>query len=195
MAVHPYVTFRGVEAHLDCQFTLTHGIAPSQMQLRIPPTPSIEQGGTLALNFGGTQITFPQCRVDRVDAARNADGLMVWTLTILDRRWKWKECGKISGYYNVREGENENAAAGIPKQIKKGTEKNLRALMKLCLEAMGEKGFNISKVPDDVFPRSNGITRCRRKAWPSWQTRLAFGSFTTGGRIAWSCGPTARGRS
>lgn len=152
MAIHPYVTFRGVQAHLDVQFTFSHGVAPSQCQIRVPPTPGIEQGGVLVLHFGGTEIAFPQCRVDRVDASRNGDGLMVWTLTILDRRWKWKECGQISGYYNVREGENTDAATGVPKQIKKGTEKSLRALMKLCLDAMGEANYNVSKVPDDVFP-------------------------------------------
>jgi hypothetical protein len=118
----------------------------------MPPTPGIEAGGALVFNFGGNQIAFPNCRVDRVDAARNADGLMVWTLTIFDRRWKWKECGQISGYYNVREGENADANVGIPKQIKKGTEKNLRELMKLCLEAMGEQGFNLTKVPDNIYP-------------------------------------------
>lgn len=152
MAVHAYLSYRGIEAHLDGQFTFTHGVSPSQCQVRIPPTPGLEQGGTLILNFGGTQISFPQCRSEHVDTIRNADGLEVWSLVIWDRRWKWRECGRISGYYNVREGENENAASGIPKQIKKGTEKNLRALMKLCLEAMGEKGFNISRVPDNVFP-------------------------------------------
>ncbi|MCI0358635.1 MAG: hypothetical protein L0211_09135 [Planctomycetaceae bacterium] len=149
---HPFITFRGVNAHLDVQFTFAHGVAASQCQVRVPPTPGIEEGGTLIFIFGGTRIEFPQCKVDRIDVARNPDGLMVWTLTILDRRWKWKECGTISGYYNVRESENANADAGIPKQIKKGTEKNVRALMKLCLEAMGEKGYSIAKVPDDIFP-------------------------------------------
>lgn len=152
MAVHPFVSFRGVTAHLDVQFTFTHGIAPSQCQIQVPPTPGIEEGGTLALCFGGRRIDFPDCKVDRVDASRNADGLMVWTLTVLDRRWKWKECGQVSGYYNVREGESESAAAGIPKQIRKGTEKNIKALMKLCLEAMGERGYDLSRVTTDFYP-------------------------------------------
>lgn len=154
MATHAFITFNGVNAHLDANFTFTHGIAPSQLQIRIPPNPRVQDGGTLAVVFGGTRLEFPDCKVDRVDCLRNADGLMVWTLTILDRRWKWKECGAISGYYNVREGESADAAAGIPKQVKKGTEKNARALAKLCLEAMGETGFSVTQVPDDIFPET-----------------------------------------
>lgn len=152
MANHPYVTFRGVEAHLDVQATFAHGTVPCQFQIRVPPADGIDLGGTLALHFGGTTIAFPDCKVDKVEALRNADGLMVWTLIVLDRRWKWKECGQVSGYYNVREGDNASALAGVPKQIKKGTEKDVRALMKICLDAMGETGYVLSKVPKDVFP-------------------------------------------
>lgn len=152
MAIHHYVSFRGVFAHLDVQFTLSHGISPSQCQIRIPPTPGIEAGGPLVLVAGGRSITFSDCKVDRIDIDRTGGGLMVWTLTILDRRWKWRECGEVSGYYNVREGENESAAAGIPKTIKKGTEKHIRDLMTICLEAMGEDRPDLSRVPNDIFP-------------------------------------------
>jgi hypothetical protein len=149
---HPFVTFRGVQAHLEVQATLSHGIAPMQVMIRVPPTFGIEEGGTLIFRYGNVVIPFFNCKVDRIDAAKNADGLMVWTLTILDRRWKWKECGQVSGYYNVREGENTSSFAGIPRQVKKGTEKNLKQLMALCLDAMGERGYDLSRVPTDQFP-------------------------------------------
>lgn len=148
---HGFVTFRGVTAHLEVQVTLTHGISPSQFLVQVPPGTPVQEAGTFSLVFGGTRIDFPDCKVDRVDLS-HLNGLRVWNLTLLDRRWKWKDCGQISGYYNIREGDATNNAAGIPRQIRKGTEKNLRELMKLCLDAMGEKSANISQVPKDIYP-------------------------------------------
>src|SRR5688572_16745797 len=122
------VFWRGLDAHLEVSFSFTHGIQPSKCQIQIPPDPTIDLGGTMSFVFGSVRIDFPDCRADLVDVHRNADGLEIWTVTVLDRRWKWQSAGnQISGYYNVRDG----------KTIRKGTEKNIRELMELCLDAMG----------------------------------------------------------
>lgn len=136
-----YVSWRGIERHMEVQATITHGLEPARITINIPPDPDISLGGTLSIRQGNVSVNFLDCRADLVDVYKNEDGLEMWTVTILDRRWKWK-FGQISGYYNVR----------VDKTIRKGTEKNIKQLMKLCLEAMGEKHYDLSTVPADVFP-------------------------------------------
>lgn len=137
-----YVTWRGLKAHGEVQAVLQHGIEPSKFQIQVAPDPELDLGGTFSICQGAVRIDFPDCRADYVDQHKQQDGLLLWTIVVLDRRWKWKECGQVSGYYNVRDG----------KDIRKGTEKNIRELMKLCLDALGEQGYDVSQVDEANFP-------------------------------------------
>lgn len=144
MAGQAFVTWRGLKAHGEVQAVLQHGIQPSKFQIQVAPDPDLDLGGTFTINQDGERIQFPDCRADFVDAyRRESDGLLLWTIVVLDRRWKWLAAGNVLyGYYNVRDG----------KSVRQGTEKNIRELMKLCLDAMGEKGYDLSQVPTDNFP-------------------------------------------
>ncbi len=136
-----YITWGGVDQHMEVQLTVVHGTEPSRVTINIPPTPEIAVSGTLAFRQGSTIINFYDCRADIVDVYKDESGLEMWTVTIMDRRWRWR-FGQISGYYNIR----------VDKTLRKGTEKNIKDLMKLCLEEMGEKNYDLSTVPTDIFP-------------------------------------------
>jgi hypothetical protein len=136
-----YITWKGIDQHMEVQLTVTHGLEPCKITINTPPFADIETGGTLSLRQGNNVINFFDCRADLVDVYEDGEGLEMWTITILDRRWRWK-FGQISGYYNVR----------VENIIRDGTEKHIKDLMKLCLEAMGEKNFDLSTVPTNVFP-------------------------------------------
>jgi hypothetical protein len=138
------ITFAGIRSmpFMQANVVLTHGVGPNVSTIQIPPQGGrLIEGGNLELTYGGRRITLHDCKVDSIDMERGSDGLEVWTLNILDRRWKWR-MGEISGYYNVRRGEG----------IVQNTVKTARELAKLCLEAMGEERFDVAAVPNDQYP-------------------------------------------
>jgi len=97
----------------------------------------------MVISYGGVKITFQDCTADKISVEYDGEGKEIWAVHILDRRWKWKECGQISGYYNVRRGADD---------IVPGTEKSPRELATLCLQAMGETRYDVSALPDTPRP-------------------------------------------
>lgn len=134
---------------LSGQFTLQHGISPSICNIVCAPVPKnqlVEQG-KLTLRFGSTLIAFPHCKIDKIDAFQNEDGFIRWSVSILDRRWRWKFAGFVSGHWNVRKGEvlvGQNLA--VPQT------KSAKQLAEICLKAMNEAAFDTSELPKDIFP-------------------------------------------
>lgn len=139
------ITFSGIESPDSGSFSFGHGIQPARCLLRIlPQKTKIPEFGKLTLSFGSTLITFPDCKVVLPSSEFTEQGQTI-SLTIFDRRWKWKY-GWISGRYNVRKPN------GL---IETETEQSPRDLAKLCLEAMGEEKYKLDKMPDDARPEIN----------------------------------------
>jgi hypothetical protein len=135
--------FAGIQSLLSASMTLTHGISPSVATLTIPPQPGrLLKGGPLIFSYGRDRITLPDCTIDSIHISVDSSGRTVWNLSILDRRWKWKFAGRVSGYYNVRRGD----------RLVAGTEKSPRELAAICLRAMGETRYDVSRLPDDPRP-------------------------------------------
>lgn len=136
-------TFAGSESLLSASFTLTPGISPSVATLHIAPRPGgVPEQGPLVLSYGGTRIVFPDCRLTALSGQIDAQGRETWGLTVADRRWRWKYAGRISGRYNLRQGS----------AIVSRTEKSPRDLARLCLVAMGEQRFDLSRLPNKPRP-------------------------------------------
>lgn len=137
------VRWAGVRGFLSAELTLTQGITPSIATVSIPPQQGkIALDGTLLFTWGRERIELKKCRVDDYEIAYDPEGREYRRLRIMDRRWWWARCQRISGYYNVRRG------AGVdPRTVKRPQE-----LAKLLLEAMGERNADVSKLPNDSFP-------------------------------------------
>ena len=148
-------TFPGVLAVRSATYTLTPGITPGTALLEMAPQETlIAQGGTLQLAYGNVLLQFPHCRVDKGTIIRNRDGMVV-ELTVLDRRWKWR-FGQISGNYNLRRDDATGQSGGggsNDNPIISSTERTPRQLCTLCLTAMGESNFDVSRVPNADRPR------------------------------------------
>ena len=101
------VSYPGLtEFILSVQFSLQHGISPSICTMICAPVPGkLTEQGTLDFRYGNERITFPDCKIDRVTGDKNEDGFERWMIQILDRRWKWKFAGVVSGRWNIRKGE------------------------------------------------------------------------------------------
>jgi hypothetical protein len=137
-------TFPGIVGVISASTTFSLGIAPSVTSVTIPPNMSLTQLGTAAWHYGGTTIrSLPNSVVDEIRISR-AGGATTWIVSILDRRWAW-EYGEISGEYNVL--FNDTIIAS--------TEKTPRQLAQLCLDTMGETGYDVSAVPADDRPYIN----------------------------------------
>ena len=147
-----YVTFPGVQQVVAASYTLSHGISPGVATIDMAPQANlIAQGGPLTLTDGNTVIVVPDCKVDAASLERNAGGQVV-RLSVLDRRWKWK-FPTISGHYNLRHpsGDVIDDGTSAPQIIWK-TLKTPQQLAALCLDAMGESGYDVSALPNGTFP-------------------------------------------
>jgi len=113
----------------------------------------VPKQGPLTIAYGNVHLKFEDCVADSLEAQRGPDGLLVWALHLLDRRWKWRKCGTISGYYNVRRGFGETAGGDKRTSIVTDTLKTPHELAKLCLEAMEEKGYDVSALSqENAYP-------------------------------------------
>lgn len=137
-----YAAFPGVEQIISATYTLAHGISPGVIQIEMAPQPGFTaQSGTFAFSYGGMLLEFANCKVDAASFDASGSGF-VWRLAILDRRWIWS-FGQISGHYN------QYRADGT---IKTETRQLANQLCALCLQAMGEQGYDVSQVPSNVYP-------------------------------------------
>lgn len=137
------VYWGGLDDFISATMAYTPGISPNVATVVIPPQDAnkIFASGPLQFRFGSSEWTFQDCRLASIRSRLTENG-NVFDLTILDRRWKWSELGRISGFYNVRENES----------IKLDTEKTPHELAILCLSEMQETNFDISQLPNDARP-------------------------------------------
>jgi len=150
------VTFPSILSVESFSGTVGLGVSPSQFRLTIAPQlPTIQIVGNLVLSYtdGVTVdvITYVDCLVDAASYEFNDSGYLV-SLTIIDRRWRWA-FGEISGNYNVRNDDGTIVKDGGPGLSPvSDTEKTPQELAILCLDAMGESGYDVAALPDNARP-------------------------------------------
>lgn len=145
MTIHPHGTCHFTQLTVvGGSMVFSSGVTPSAATIYAIPDPNINFYGPLAFSFGSAFVQLQDCMVDSIaliyDEAMETGFL--WELVILDRRWRWRH-GEITGRYNVIEkygGRDETA------------EYPAWSLATLLLEAMGETNYDISAMPDDVYP-------------------------------------------
>lgn len=136
--------FDGIPSILGASMTFSLGASPSICTLTVPPQRGrFLLSGVLTFVYGPHRFSFQNAKVDKLDITIAQDGTEIWNLRIMDRRWVWRDTGKISGFYNVRRDRNE---------VVPGTEKRPQELARLCLDAMHERNYDVSAMPNDVFP-------------------------------------------
>lgn len=142
-ALTPQFRFGNIQGVESVSFSLSRGVQPSVCTVSMPL--NIEgldrKPKTMYFSDGIRTVQFADCIISDVSPDVDGEGFQVMSIAILDRRWKWG-FGHISGTYNIR-------SAG---QIKAATKKTPRELATLIFEAMGDKKFDVSKMPNDTFP-------------------------------------------
>ena len=100
--IYQDASWPGVIAVAECRGTVSHGISPASFVLvTYPQEKAPDEFGNLVIGDGARKITLKDCKVDAISGTASSGG-QTWTLSILDRRWKWAG-GKISGRYNQQD--------------------------------------------------------------------------------------------
>ncbi len=143
--IHGTVSWPGVVAVEEFQYSVGHGITPGTALLRIQPqaTP-VAQFGDLTITDGNETVVVPGCRLDDLRVEKGEGG-EYWFIRLVDRRWRWGNLGAVSGLYNQLDPNGKL----IPWTIRSPTE-----LAELCLQAMGETNYTID-LPEGL-PRAIG---------------------------------------
>lgn len=138
------ITYPGVGPITRWSVVVSRGITPATFVLETLPLPSITAApGPLTITVGDRSVTFPDVVASRewvkipspIKGFRNC-------IRLLDHRWRWK-FGSISGVYNVRLPDGT---------IDPATRATTKELASLCLTAMGEFGFDVSRMPTGMYP-------------------------------------------
>lgn len=137
------LVFGGAVSEGASQFSFQAGTAPSRATIRTRLGVSYPQIGTLVVTDGLTSRSFPNCRVIRHTIRSTGRGRMR-EITIEDRRWRW-QAGRVWGEYNQPEQGGIDPA----------TKRSARELASLLFEAMGERQYDVSVLPDNVYPATS----------------------------------------
>lgn len=134
-------TFGNTVKSRGFDFTFAPGVNPSVCALyTVPHTTSLPQVATLTLKTeGGATLTFRDCLLEDPKLSATAGG-RYWQLPIKDRRWKW-QYGAVYGHYNKPEANGAYTR-----------EKTPRELAAILLDAMGETGYDVGRLPNTVRP-------------------------------------------
>lgn len=129
--------FPGIGQFRNLTIVEYRGTQPGYAQADIIPQSSIPYiEGTLSGTDGIKSVSLFNARVDQGSLELTANG-HVQRLRFLDRRWRWR-FGAMFGEYNVYRSDGS---------IEPGTEKDTRALLSLCFDAVLETGYDVSAIP------------------------------------------------
>ena len=168
----PLITYGGIPTTADASFALSLGTTAGAASLTIAPLPpaAIPRYGELRCTYGGTLVwALPDCAVDSAASTLDGSGHVV-TLTVLDRRWRWRY-GSAFGEYNIRD-----AAGGIFTW----SAKTPARLAEILFAALGEVGADVSALDGiDDYPHvkwaGEGAAAALSSLCERYGRRVAYG--------------------
>lgn len=132
------LTFGPIDGRYVISFnmTFTQGASPSVCTIETAPVDiPFPKSAALQIEYDGQSIIFPGATIDKIEPTGDSDGRVTWKITVLDRRWIWRETGAITGRYNYdpfRIKEFNFAGVGH------ASLRTVRQLMRLCLDELRE---------------------------------------------------------
>ena len=140
------VTYPGITKIKQAEYTQSLGVDPDAVAIRlVPQSSSIAAAGTVTFGYTNqTSITLPNCVLDKARTNINSSGFIT-SIVLQDRRELWKNKAPVSGRYNMM----RNGVRVV------ATEKTLRELVQLLLQALGESTPDVSNVDNSIYPEVN----------------------------------------
>ncbi|QEL17536.1 hypothetical protein [Limnoglobus roseus] len=125
--------YPGVAGFDAVNYSIYHGSKPGEITASTPfPIDAAPPFGDFLMSDGERSLLIRDCKVVHSQVEKDGGGFR-FTLTLLDRAWRW-QTGAISGHYNRRD-ERGNIVGP--------TAKTPKELAELCLKEMGEKGYKV----------------------------------------------------
>lgn len=125
----------GVLSPRSVTYTQGHGVAPGVAVMKINPQPGrpFAAGGNLTIFDGHEAVVLRDCRVVGVKEKRDAGGWFQ-EVSVVDRRWRWQECGQVSLWANQLDPNSKFIPWAVASPVEIATR---------CLQQMGEFNFVI----------------------------------------------------
>lgn len=131
---HGVALWPGAVSVKSCTYTMGVGVSPGTAVLTIlPQSAPIAASGDLVITDGVGTVVLRDCKVTRFSEKRDASGV-VWQIGLMDRRWRWRDCGGVSIWCNQMDPHGKF----IPWTVASPTE-----VAEYCLDAMYERRFQI----------------------------------------------------
>lgn len=135
------MSFGGITSVLSGSYTMTQGVLPSVAQLQIAPQARVPVQGDLTITYGSTRIVLPGFVVNQQTLQYDSSGF-VTALSLYDRRLRWRH-SYVRGSYNLRFPDGS---------LNTTTEMALAEMMAFCLDAMGERRYDVGAAPGRLRP-------------------------------------------
>lgn len=137
-----WAEFPGIEQIVKASYTRTLGVTPGYIEVEMLPQSAITNiYGDFKFIFGNESLVLKDCKIDTASTTLDENGL-VWSLKILDRRWRWS-FGEIYGEYNI---------VGFGGDLIPAHERAPQVLAEYLFQAMGETNYDVSALPNDSDP-------------------------------------------
>lgn len=151
------ISFNGLQV-LELDGTLESGVTPSTFLLEVIPNevnlnlgePPLPPFGTLEFSDGDDSFRFKDMAVIKafLDTPEEDGSSRVpaetWRLKLADRRWKWAD---LRASFKLNTPRPGGEAGNISQDSV-----SARGICQLVLERIGETGYDIQQVPEDIFP-------------------------------------------
>lgn len=135
------ISFGGLTGIAGLVMPFSRGVTPSVGTIFLRPRDGLDQEpATLSFSLGGGEVALQGCALGACFVRNGARPYMA--CQVFDRRWQWK-FKSVSGTFNKR------LTSGIVDQF---TRKQPGELATHILNAMGEFGFDVSRMPTGVYP-------------------------------------------
>ena len=137
-------TFAGLTvAGVGFGFTRSLGISPdvNTIPLAVDPGDKLPESGDLVISHDTGQVVVRELYCDGYHYDP-FDG--VYWVSLRDRRWKWPRRSYVTGRWNRRSEDG-----------KANNQRSIRQLALVCLAEMGEVGFDLGPLPNDIYPEVN----------------------------------------
>ncbi len=137
------ITYSSITTPKEAVYTQRRGVRPDSVHITcVPQAGTIAATGTVTLAYNATSVTLPNCVLDKGSITLNTQGF-VTSAVFHDRRKLWEFVAPINGHYNETDQLNNRITA---------TEKTLRELMELLLQALGESNIDVTAVDNGLYP-------------------------------------------
>jgi hypothetical protein len=149
-------SYPGVLAPRLGVYTQRRGVNPDTVYIEfVPQSQPVSNAGTVIMSYEGDELSVVNCTIDAGRRTYSGNGWLQ-SVVLADRRELWKYVVPINGHYNETDGTGARVT---------DTEKTLRELMELLLDACGETNNDVTAVDNTVYPEVD---------WQCVEPRLAL---------------------